>query len=216
MVSVHPSLSAGAATPFSITKAHKHTNKKGPATVPPIRGGRYRVAFISLVGVGTNGRGEGGGDGDGSAPQLPPPPVRPHGRRRRLPRPSRLQIRHWRLDLGPLYHRYRSPYFLLNLGRPVDLDSWLAVLEIAERFTFFGLSSSLIIYLTGPLNEPTATAAAAISTWNGVACMLPLLGAVIADSYLGRHRTIAVSSLLPLHPGLCSPFLAGPSCDQAE
>ena len=88
------------------------------------------------------------------------------------------------------------PRFLLNLGRPVDLDSWLAVVEVAERFAFFGLSSNLIVYLTDPLNEPTATAAAAISTWKGVACMLPFLGAVVADSYLGRHRTIVIASLL--------------------
>ncbi|XP_064937059.1 protein NRT1/ PTR FAMILY 5.10-like isoform X2 [Musa acuminata AAA Group] len=109
----------------------------------------------------------------------------------------------------PLLSLHRHPSDLMvgvvdYLGRPASRSAtggwtsalFIIVVEVAERFAFFGLSSNLIIYLTGPLNEPTATAAAAISTWKGVACMLPFLGAVVADSYLGRHRTIVIASLL--------------------
>ncbi|KAK7820211.1 protein nrt1/ ptr family 5.4, partial [Quercus suber] len=64
------------------------------------------------------------------------------------------------------------------------------VVEVAERFTFIGLASNLIMYLTDELHEPTSTAAKNVNTWVGVSCVFPIVGAFIADSYLGRFKTI--------------------------
>ncbi|XP_010269365.1 PREDICTED: protein NRT1/ PTR FAMILY 5.4-like [Nelumbo nucifera] len=70
--------------------------------------------------------------------------------------------------------------------------------EIAERFAYYGMMGNLFTYLTQSLGESNATAAKNVNIWFGVSTLLPLLGAVIADSYLGRFKTIFISSLIYL------------------
>lgn len=78
--------------------------------------------------------------------------------------------------------RWRSAYFVI-------------VVEIAERFTYLGIASNLITYLTGPLGQSTATAAENVTIWSGTTLLLPIFGAYVADSFFGRYRTIVVSAI---------------------
>ncbi|KAF7836409.1 Proton-dependent oligopeptide transporter family [Senna tora] len=68
--------------------------------------------------------------------------------------------------------------------------------EVAERIAYNGIESNLITFLTGPLHQTTASAAESVNIWDGTASLMPLLGAFLADSYLGRHRTIIVASIV--------------------
>uniref|UniRef100_A0A0E0DKH6 Major facilitator superfamily (MFS) profile domain-containing protein n=1 Tax=Oryza meridionalis TaxID=40149 RepID=A0A0E0DKH6_9ORYZ len=91
-------------------------------------------------------------------------------------------------------------------GRPVyraTSGGWrsalfVAVLELAGSFAYFGVSANLITYLTGPMGQSNAAAAAAVNAWSGAACMLPLLGAFLADSFLGRYPSILLACTLYL------------------
>ncbi|XP_023535811.1 protein NRT1/ PTR FAMILY 5.10-like isoform X3 [Cucurbita pepo subsp. pepo] len=115
-------------------------------------------------------------------------------------------------------------------GRPVrrsDSGGWRSAaliigVEVAERFAYYGVSSNLINFLTDQLGQSTATAAENVNVWSGVASLLPLLGAFLADSFIGRYRTIALSSvlyilglgLLTVSATLHSPSIS--SCQQTE
>ncbi|KAL3623101.1 hypothetical protein CASFOL_031917 [Castilleja foliolosa] len=70
--------------------------------------------------------------------------------------------------------------------------------EFSERLSYFGLASSLIIYLTKVLNKDLTTAAKSVNYWTGVTTMMPLLGGFLADAYLGRFTTVLASSIIYL------------------
>ncbi|CAO2195408.1 unnamed protein product [Urochloa humidicola] len=80
---------------------------------------------------------------------------------------------------------------------------WRAALFIVtvgffERIGFVGVAANLIMYLTGPLGMSTAAAAAGVNAWSGTVQVLPLVGALVADSRLGRYRALLGAGVLYL------------------
>ncbi|XP_020236077.1 protein NRT1/ PTR FAMILY 8.1 [Cajanus cajan] len=63
--------------------------------------------------------------------------------------------------------------------------------ECCERLAYYGMSTNLVNYLQVRFNQGNITAANNVTTWSGTCYITPLLGAFLADSYLGRYWTIA-------------------------
>ncbi|KAG5515192.1 hypothetical protein RHGRI_036285 [Rhododendron griersonianum] len=67
-----------------------------------------------------------------------------------------------------------------------------------ERLAYFGMSTNLVLYFKHQLNQQSGTASKNQSHWTGACYITPLIGAFLADSYLGRYWTIACFSTIYL------------------
>ncbi|PIN01263.1 H+/oligopeptide symporter [Handroanthus impetiginosus] len=89
-------------------------------------------------------------------------------------------------------------------GEPVLADktgrwkacAFLVGYEAFERMAFYGIASNLVVYLTTELHEDTVSSVRNVNNWSGAVWITPILGAYIADSYLGRFWTFTISSLI--------------------
>ncbi|KAK2657753.1 hypothetical protein Ddye_010805 [Dipteronia dyeriana] len=75
---------------------------------------------------------------------------------------------------------------------------FIIAIEFSERLSYFGIATSLIIYLTKVIHQDLKTAARSVNYWAGVTTLMPLFGGFIADAYLGRFWTVFVSSIVYL------------------
>ncbi|KAL3536447.1 hypothetical protein ACH5RR_004908 [Cinchona calisaya] len=73
---------------------------------------------------------------------------------------------------------------------------FIIAIEFSERLSYFGIATSLIIYLTKVLHEDLKTAAKNVNYWTGVTTTMPLLGGFLADAYLCRFSTVLASSII--------------------
>nr|XP_016435034.1 PREDICTED: protein NRT1/ PTR FAMILY 5.7-like isoform X3 [Nicotiana tabacum] len=76
--------------------------------------------------------------------------------------------------------------------------TFLTVIEFSERLSYFGLATSLIIYLTKVIHQDLKTAAKSVNYWSGVTTLMPLLGGFLADAYFGRFSTVLISTTVYL------------------
>ncbi|KAL7229260.1 hypothetical protein ACSBR2_007878 [Camellia fascicularis] len=74
--------------------------------------------------------------------------------------------------------------------------AFLVGYEAFERMAFYAVASNLVVYLTTQLHEDTVSSVRNVNNWSGSVWMTPIVGAYIADSYLGRFWTFTLSSLI--------------------
>ncbi|GLU11472.1 hypothetical protein SLE2022_282130 [Rubroshorea leprosula] len=68
--------------------------------------------------------------------------------------------------------------------------------EFCERLAYYGMSTNLILYFKHKLNEHSSVATTNNQNWSGTCYITPLIGAFLADSYLGRFWTIFWFSII--------------------
>ncbi|KAJ6811574.1 protein NRT1/ PTR FAMILY 5.1 [Iris pallida] len=90
---------------------------------------------------------------------------------------------HGRPVLASKTGRWKACYFLLGY-------------EAFERMAFYGVAANLVIYLTSQLHEATVSSVTNVNYWSGSVWITPILGAYIADTYLGRFWTFTISSII--------------------
>jgi POT family proton-dependent oligopeptide transporter len=99
------------------------------------------------------------------------------------------------------------------LGHPVGLFL-LFMVEMWERFSYYGMRALLVLYLTSPTTGMIKRPAGAPEGFNpgpgwadsdastlygwytGLAYLLPVIGGIIADKLIGTHRSMLVGGIL--------------------
>jgi len=75
---------------------------------------------------------------------------------------------------------------------------FLFATEMWERFSFYGISAVLVLYLTTGLGLPDAQAALASGAYMAFTFMTPILGGLVADRVLGLRRSVLLGGTLIL------------------
>ncbi|OVA20315.1 Proton-dependent oligopeptide transporter family [Macleaya cordata] len=70
--------------------------------------------------------------------------------------------------------------------------------EVFEKVASYGLMSNMILYLMREYNMSSATGATTLFLWSAISYFLPVIGAFVSDSYLGRFRVIILGSISSL------------------
>src|ERR1700742_4985007 len=68
--------------------------------------------------------------------------------------------------------------------------------EMWERFSYYGMRGILIFYLTQHLLFDDKTAGAQYGSYTSLVYLLPLIGGIVADRWLGTRKAVAFGALL--------------------
>src|SRR5580658_10488894 len=68
--------------------------------------------------------------------------------------------------------------------------------EMWERFSYYGMRGLLVFYLTQQFLFDDAFAASTFGSYATLVYLVPLVGGVVADRYLGARKAVAFGALL--------------------
>ncbi|XP_019180093.1 PREDICTED: protein NRT1/ PTR FAMILY 5.2-like [Ipomoea nil] len=74
--------------------------------------------------------------------------------------------------------------------------SFIVVYEVFERMCYWGISSNLVLYMTTVLHQGTVESSNNVTNWVGTVFLTPILGAYVADAFLGRFWTFIIASAI--------------------
>ncbi|XP_010541927.1 PREDICTED: protein NRT1/ PTR FAMILY 6.2 [Tarenaya hassleriana] len=91
-------------------------------------------------------------------------------------------------------------------GRPAEKSKtggWIPAalilgIEIVERLSTMGIAVNLVTYLMETMHLPSSTSANIVTDFMGTSFLLSLLGGFLADSFLGRFKTIAAFAVVQM------------------
>lgn len=107
-----------------------------------------------------------------------------------------------------LFTDSRGDTYKYNLNPMAYSVIYILVVELLERFAFYGINYTQAAYLTGAYNRDwnadmeAVQASSYVSVSTAIAYTMPFVGALLADCYLGEYYTIAVGAILFYIPGL--------------
>ncbi|XP_031564279.1 solute carrier family 15 member 4-like [Actinia tenebrosa] len=83
-------------------------------------------------------------------------------------------------------------------GKPSKIHVTLCILitELCERLTFYGITANLVPFCHDMLNLATPLPSTINLVFQGTCYLIPVVGGLLADSYMGRFNVIYSSSLI--------------------
>src|SRR4051812_19131700 len=102
------------------------------------------------------------------------------------------------------------PVFLQLRQHPRGLTI-LFFAEMWERFSYYGMRGLLIFFLTQQFLMDDKTASAGYGAYTSLVYLMPLIGGILADRYLGTRKAVAFGALLLVAGHLTMAFEGKPA-----
>ena len=90
-------------------------------------------------------------------------------------------------------HQNCMDAFYIQCKIQLKVNYFVAVCSFCCYLAYSSIGKNLVSYLTKVLHETNVAAARNVATWQGTSYLAPLVGAFVADSYLGKYRTSLIS-----------------------